>query len=725
MLARCEETNLVLNWKKCHFLVKEGIVLGHKISKAGIKVDKAKIDVIAKLSYPTNIKGIRCFLGHAGFYRRFIKDFSKIARPMTQLLMKEEKFAFSDECMRAFDIRRDKLTSAPVIIAPNWNLDFILMCNASDYAVGAVLGQRIDKQFCLIYYASKTMNYAQEHYTTTEEELLAVVYAFDKFSSYLIMFKIVVYTDHSALKYIFSKQDAKPRLIRWVLLIQEFTIKIKDKKGSENLDADPLSRLENPKLEKLNEETIHDSFPNEHLMVINVKESEGDPCRIVRRCVFGKELGENLEHCHMGPTGRHYRTDITARKVFEAGFYWPTIFKDFARYVRECDTCQRAGNISFKNQMPLSNILISKVFDIWGIYFMGTFPSSRNNKYILVVVDDVLKWVEVEALSTNDAQVVVKFLWKLFSRFGVRKNVKGGVLSFPDFLLVRYGNCQKEDLIWDQRYAKWCSENSLYGPSSSNAIPLDKKPRPRDYTFKDWMLIKVGLTVVNDSVKKALLKSWIIDCCEGELVPDKNPRERIFVDYKWVFDLEIDQLADEYELGIGKKGHILEELWENCKKFQGKDEGQWYDYWLEEDEKQEIREEEYNPPKVHLETFEVTRYSFDTGNSFIWDIEFAQDTIVKNSSLDIVISQPGDTQIYVLSKLMKGYMLCLKVDPAKVEAVMNWQATKNGREQEEDFITLRKKLCKAPILVLLEGTKDMVVYSDASYSGLGCVLMQR
>ncbi|GJW49211.1 reverse transcriptase domain-containing protein [Tanacetum coccineum] len=112
----------------------------------------------------------------------------------------------------------------------------------------------------------------------------------------------------------------------------------------------------------------------------------------------------------MGPTGRHYRTDITARKVFEAGFYWPTIFKDFARYVRECDTCQRAGNISFKNQMPLSNILISKVFDIWGIYFMGTFPSSRNNKYILVVVDDVLKWVEVEALSTNDAQVVVKFL---------------------------------------------------------------------------------------------------------------------------------------------------------------------------------------------------------------------------------------------------------------------------------------------------------------------------
>ncbi|GJV73688.1 putative nucleotidyltransferase, ribonuclease H [Tanacetum coccineum] len=215
MLARCEETNLVLNWEKCHFMVKEGIVLGHKISKAGIEVDKAKVDVIASLPYPTTVKGIRSFLGHAGFYRRFIKDFSKIARPMTQLLMKDAKFDFSDECIKSFDILRDKLITAPVIIAPNWDLDFELMCDASDYAVGAVLGQRIKKKFRLIYYASKTMNNAQEHYTTTEKELLAVVYTFEKFRSYLIMSKTVVYTDHSALKYLFSKQDAKPRLIRF------------------------------------------------------------------------------------------------------------------------------------------------------------------------------------------------------------------------------------------------------------------------------------------------------------------------------------------------------------------------------------------------------------------------------------------------------------------------------------------------------------------------------
>ncbi|GJY14719.1 reverse transcriptase domain-containing protein [Tanacetum coccineum] len=147
MLARFKETNLVLNWEKCHFMVKEGIVLRHKISKAGIEVDKAKVDVIAKLPYLTNIKGIQSFLRNAGFYRRFIKDFSKIAWPMTQLLMKDMKFIFSNECIESFDILRNKRTTALVIIAPNWNLDFKLMYDASDYAVGAVLGQRVDKKF--------------------------------------------------------------------------------------------------------------------------------------------------------------------------------------------------------------------------------------------------------------------------------------------------------------------------------------------------------------------------------------------------------------------------------------------------------------------------------------------------------------------------------------------------------------------------------------------------
>nr|GEX60469.1 retrovirus-related Pol polyprotein from transposon TNT 1-94 [Tanacetum cinerariifolium] len=185
MLKRCEDTNLCLNWEKSHFMVKEGIVLDHKISKQWIKVDKAKVDFITKLPHPTTVKGIRSFLGHVGFYRRFIKDFSKIARPMTQLLEKDTPFIFSQECVEAFQTLKRKLIEAPILIAPNCDVPFELMCDASDFAIGAVLGQLQDKHFRPIHYASKTMTEEESNYTIMEKEMLAVVYAFDPFPSYI------------------------------------------------------------------------------------------------------------------------------------------------------------------------------------------------------------------------------------------------------------------------------------------------------------------------------------------------------------------------------------------------------------------------------------------------------------------------------------------------------------------------------------------------------------
>nr|GEV28299.1 reverse transcriptase domain-containing protein [Tanacetum cinerariifolium] len=167
MLKRCEDTNLCLNWEKSHFMVKEGIVLGHKISKQGIKVDKAKVDVITKLPHSTNVKGIRSFLGHTGFYRRFTKDFSKIARPMTRLLKKDTPFIFSKECIKAIQTLKRKLTEAPILIAPDWDMPFDLMCDASDFAIGAILGQRQDKHFRPIHYA-RAENLAADHLSRLE-----------------------------------------------------------------------------------------------------------------------------------------------------------------------------------------------------------------------------------------------------------------------------------------------------------------------------------------------------------------------------------------------------------------------------------------------------------------------------------------------------------------------------------------------------------------------------
>jgi hypothetical protein len=269
VLKRCEECNLVLNWEKCHFMVQQGIVLGHLISNKGIEVDKAKIDIISKLPPPMTTKGVRSFLGHAGFYRRLIKDFSKISRPLGALLAKDTKFEWTDECMTAFNTLKKLLTSAPIMMAPDWSIPFELMCDASDFALGAVLGQRINKVPHAIYYASRTLNDAQLNYSTTEKELLAVIFALEKFRSYLIGSKVIIFTDHAALRYLFAKKDAKPRLIRWVLLLQEFDLEIRDKKGSENVVADHLSRLLHE--EEEDELPLNENFLDEQLFAVEVQ----------------------------------------------------------------------------------------------------------------------------------------------------------------------------------------------------------------------------------------------------------------------------------------------------------------------------------------------------------------------------------------------------------------------------------------------------------------------
>ncbi|CAN6548172.1 unnamed protein product [Malus baccata var. baccata] len=264
ILKRFVETNLVLNWEKCHFMVKQGIVLGHIISENGIEVDKSKIDLVRHLPSHTSVREVRSFLGHAWFYRRFIKAFSKVAQPLCRLLQKDVALDFNGECTTSFNQLKELLTTTPIIVPPDWSLPFELMCDASDYALGVVLGQRKDKRPHVIYYASRTLNDAQLNYSTTEKELLAVVFALDKFRSYLIGTKVIVFTDHAALKYLLTKKDSKPRLIRWMLLLQEFDIEIQDKKGSENVVADHLRRMVH------NEESlpIAETFPDEQLLFI-------------------------------------------------------------------------------------------------------------------------------------------------------------------------------------------------------------------------------------------------------------------------------------------------------------------------------------------------------------------------------------------------------------------------------------------------------------------------
>nr|GEX69879.1 reverse transcriptase domain-containing protein [Tanacetum cinerariifolium] len=351
MLKWCEDTNLCLNWEKSHFMVKEDIVLGHKISKEGIEVEKSKVDIIAKLPHPTTVKG--------------------------------------------------KLTEAPILIAPDWDFPFEIMCDASDFDIGAVLRQRQEKHFRLIHYASKTMTEAESNYTTTEKEMLAVVYAFEKFRSYLIMNKSIVYTDHSVLKYLFAKKDSMARLFCWVLLLQEFTFKVIDIKGAANLAVDHLFRLENPHQNVLDPKEINESFPLETLNLFSTRGNSStlwffyftnyharnfvvkgmssqqknkffkdvkhyfwdDPflfkiCvdQVIRRCIHGQEAIDILKTCHYGPTEGHHSPNYIANKVFDSGFYCPTIYRDAPDLVKTCDVCQRQGKISQRDEMPQNSI---------------------------------------------------------------------------------------------------------------------------------------------------------------------------------------------------------------------------------------------------------------------------------------------------------------------------------------------------------------------------------
>nr|GFA47486.1 reverse transcriptase domain-containing protein [Tanacetum cinerariifolium] len=378
---------------------------------------------------------------------------------MTHLLEKETPFVFSKECVDAFDTLKKKLTEASILVIPEWNLPLELMCDVSDFAIGAVLGQCKMKHFQPIHYAIKTLTEAQIYYTTTEKEMLAVVYAFEKFRPYLVLSKSIVYTDH-ALKYLFNKQDAKPRLIRWVLLLQEFDITILDKKGSENLTADQLSRLENPHKDVLENKEINENFPLETLGSLSSNSTQwfadianfyagnfikkgltsqqkkkifkdvkhyfwDDPYlfqiyadQIIRRCVHGQEAIDILKACHEGPTGGYHGANLTAKKVFDVGFFWPSIYRDAHDMIKSCDTCQRQGKFSQRDEMPQNAIQVCEIFDVWGIDFMGPFLYLKGNKYILVAVDYLSKWVEAKALPMNDARVVVKSLKSLFSRFG-------------------------------------------------------------------------------------------------------------------------------------------------------------------------------------------------------------------------------------------------------------------------------------------------------------------
>nr|GEU71652.1 reverse transcriptase domain-containing protein [Tanacetum cinerariifolium] len=486
MLKRCENINLCLNWEKSHFMVKEGIVLGHKISKQGFEVDKAKVDVITKLPHPTTVKGIRSFLGHAGFYRRFIKDFSKIARPMTRLLEKDTSFIFSQECVKAFQTFKTKLTEAPILIAPDWDMPFELMCDASDFAIGTVLWQHQDKHFRPIHYASMTMTEAESNYTTTEKKMLAV----------------------------------------------EFTFKVIDTKGAENLAADHLSQLENPHQNVLDPKEINESFPLKTLNLVSTRGTQGslwfadfanyhagnfivkgmssqqkskffkdvkhyfwnDPFifknyvdQIIKRYVSGQEVIKTLKACHYGPTGGHHGPNYTAKKVFDSEFYLPTVYRDAQDPVKNCDVCQRQSKISQRDEMLQNSIQTSSQVEVsnYGLKRILERAVGENCTFWSNKLDDAL-WAFHTAYKTPIGCTPYKLVYGKACHLPVELEYKAyWALKHANFDLNTASDHRKVQIneLRDQAY-----ENSLIYKEKTKRLH-DSKIKNRVFNIGDIVLL--------------------------------------------------------------------------------------------------------------------------------------------------------------------------------------------------------------------------------------------
>lgn len=446
VFRRLREAKLYLNAEKCEFFKREIRYLGHLVDHAGIHTDPDKIAAIKNLTPPTNVKEVRRCLGIASWYRRFVPDFSKTVHPLTALLKKRKHFRWGPEQQEAFEELKRKLTEAPVLTYPDFSQPFILQTDACDYGLGAVLTQEIGGQERVISYASRTLSKAERNYSTTEKECLAIVWGVRKMRPYLEGYHFIVVTDHLSLKWLNSIENPSGRIARWALELQQYSFDIRYRKGKQNVIADALSRqpieeifgldanteirsdpMDWVELKKAEVTLAPERYPdyrveNGHLYRHLAPISNDEDCAAWKLCVPTHLRSRVLADNHDVPTAGHLGTRKTIARI-TSNYYWPRMFQDIRRYIRQCESCQKYKP---QQRQAAGRMLTQFAEEPWVIIcadFVGPLPrSSHGNTMLLVFYDKFSKWTEFVPLRSATTDTAIRgFRERILARYGVPK----------------------------------------------------------------------------------------------------------------------------------------------------------------------------------------------------------------------------------------------------------------------------------------------------------------
>ena len=447
ILKRASQAQLKFKLSKCNFIRKRVKFLGHIASSNGIGPDPSKISCIENMKEPKNCKELQSFLGLTGYYRRFVKDYSLVAWPLTQLLSENKKWNWTNECENAFMDLKKKLITAPVLAYPNFEMMFQVHTDASDYALGAVLSQCYKEGERVISYASCTLKTHQRNYSTTERECLALVWACKQFRPYLIGKKFDAITDHQCLVWLNKFKDVDTKIGRWAMFLQEYNFNVIHRAGKKHQNADALSRL--LAINAVEE----DNENNEYNRIRELQEKDAEIQKLKTKMkeqanYFGKSrigsfvlihdtvwrmrnadqfqlyvpsvmIREVLLQCHDDLTAGHLGIKRTLTKVRDR-FYWPAMKNDVRRWIKSCVECNTNKSPSTKAAGLLLPIPVSQPFDTVAVDIIERLPITLDgNQHIVVFTDTFTKWVEAFAVPNIEANTISQLLVEeVFCRYG-------------------------------------------------------------------------------------------------------------------------------------------------------------------------------------------------------------------------------------------------------------------------------------------------------------------